>query len=89
LHSGLDLFQTFAFFLIFVSAAKIVIADEPELPQLGPQMVQDEFEPSVARLFFLVNFWVVEDVSSFDLGPLFAGASFEKVLPSDFVLRVG
>ena len=55
---------------------KIVIADKPELPQLGPQMVEDDFEPSVARLFLLVDFWVVEDVLPLDLGPLFAEASF-------------
>jgi hypothetical protein len=84
----LKLFQTFAFFLIFVSAMKIVIANEPELPQLSPQMVQDDFEPSVARLFLLVDFRVVEDASSLELGPLFAEASFEEMLPSDFVLGV-
>ena len=53
-----------------------------------PQMVQDHFEPSVARLFLLVDFRVVEDVACLNLGPLFAEASFEEVLPSDFVLRV-
>ena len=71
----------------FVLAMKIVIACKPQLPQLGPQMVQDEFEPLAAQLFLLVEFWVVEDVSSLDLGPLFAEACFEKkALPSDFVL---
>ena len=30
----------------------------------------------------------MEDVSCLDLGPLFAEASFEKVLSSDFVLGV-
>ena len=88
MHSGLELFETFAFFLIFVVAMKILIADEPELPQLGPQMIQDDFEPLVARLFLLVDFWVIEDVAPLDLGPLFADASFEQVLPSDFVLGV-
>ena len=36
----------------------------------------------------LVDFWVIQRVSSLDLGPLFAGAAFEKVLPSDFALGV-
>ena len=58
------------------------------MPQLGPQMVQDEFEPSVDRLLLLVDSGVAEDVASLDLGPLFAEACFEKVLPSDFLLRV-
>ena len=40
------------------------------------------------RLFLLVDFRVVEDVACLNLGPLFAESSFEKVLPSDFVLGV-
>ena len=52
-------------------------------------MIQDEFEPWVARLFVLmVDFGVIQDVSSLDLGPLLAEAAFEKTLPSDFVLGV-
>ena len=69
-HSGQDLFETFALFLVFVSAVEIVITNEPQLPQLGPQMVEDDFEPSVARLLLLVDFRVVKDVSCLDVGPL-------------------
>ena len=76
-YSGQDLFETFAFFLVFVSAAKIVIANEPQLPQVGSQMVEDGFEPSVARLLLLVDFRVVKDVSCLDLGPRFAEATFK------------
>ena len=56
------------------------------MPQVGPKMMQDEFEPPVAGLFLLVNFWFIENVSSLDLGPLIAEAPFEEMLPSYFVL---
>ena len=49
-------------------------------------MIQDEFEPSFARLFLVVDFGVIHDALSLDLGPLFAEAAFEEVQPSDFVL---
>ena len=38
---GLWLFKTFAFFFIFVASMQIVIADEPELPSVSPEMMQD------------------------------------------------
>ena len=67
---------------------QIVIASEPELPQVSPQMIQDKFEPSVARVFLMVNSRVFQIASSLDLGSLTAEASFEKTLPADFVLGV-
>ena len=84
--SWLWLFEMFAFFFVFVAAAQIVVASEPELPRVSPEMTQHEFEPSVARLFLVVNVGVIQHVSSLDLGPLFAEAAFEKMLPSCFVL---
>ena len=45
-------------------------------------MVEDELEPTTAAgLFLLVNFWVIQNVSSLNLSPLIAEASFEKMLP--------
>jgi hypothetical protein len=68
---------------------KVVVAIEPDFPKMSPsEMAQVQFEPSVARLFLGVDVGVVHDVSSLDLSPLFAESSFEKVLPSDFVLGV-
>ena len=44
----MELFEPFVFFFVFLSAVKIIVASEPELPQVGPaEMIQDEFEPSV------------------------------------------
>jgi hypothetical protein len=51
-------------------------------------MVQDEFEPSVARLFLVIKVWVIQNVSTLNLGPMEAESAFEKMLPSDFVLGV-
>jgi hypothetical protein len=51
-------------------------------------MMQHEFEPSAASLFLVVQFRVIQDVSSLNLGPLFAEAAFEQMLPADFVLGV-
>jgi hypothetical protein len=51
-------------------------------------MVQYDFEPSVARLFLVVEFEVIQNVSALDLGPMEAKSAFEKMLPSDFVLGV-
>ena len=81
-------FKSFAFFFVFLSAVQIILASEPQLPQVGPKMMQDEFEPLIAGLFLLVNFWFVYNVSSLNLSPLIAGVSFEKMLPSYFVLRI-
>jgi hypothetical protein len=67
---------------------KVVVAIEPEFPKMSPEMVQSQFEPSVAGLFLGIDVGVVHDVSSLDLSPLFAESSLEKVLPSDFVLGV-
>ena len=53
------LFETFAFFFIFVAATRIVIASKPELPQVRPEMMQDECEPSAARLFLVINVRVI------------------------------
>ena len=43
-------------------------------------MVKDEFEPSVTRLFCLVNVGVLQNVPSLNLSPLFAEATFGKML---------
>ena len=51
-------------------------------------MVQYEFEPSVARLFLVIEFGVIQNVSALYLGPMEAKSAFEKMLPSDFVLGV-
>jgi hypothetical protein len=78
-----------AVLLIVVASVKVVVAIEPDFPKMSPEMVQGQFEPSVAGLLFLgVDVGVVHDVSSLNLSPLFAESSFEKVLPSDFVLGV-
>ena len=40
-----------AFFFVFIAAMQIVISSEPaELPLLSQEMVQYEFEPSVAQI---------------------------------------
>ena len=52
-------FRVVCFFFVFLSAVRIAVASEPELPQVGPEIMQDEFEPPVAGLFLLVYFWVV------------------------------
>ncbi len=67
---------------------EIVISSEPELPQLSPEMMQNEFEPSVSGLFLVIEFGVVQNVSALNLGPMEAESSFEKVLPAYFVLGV-
>ena len=77
------------FCFIFVAATQIVIVSESELQQVSPaEMAQDEFEPSAARLFLVIDAGVIQRVLSLDLGPLFAEEAFEKMLPSDFVLGV-
>ncbi len=52
-------------------------------------MVQYEFEPSLARLFLMVEFGVIHNVSVLYLSPMNAKLAFEKMLPSDVVLGVG
>jgi hypothetical protein len=67
---------------------KVIVAIEPCLPEVSPEMMQSEFEPSVARLFLGINVRSIHNVSSLNLSPLFAGSSFEKLLQSDFVLGI-
>ena len=51
-------------------------------------MMKNEFEPPVAGLVLLVNFWFVYNVSSLNLGPLIAEVAFEEMLASYFVLGI-
>jgi hypothetical protein len=86
--TGWQSFDSLAFFLIAVAPVKVVVAIQANLPEVSPEMVQSEFEPSVPRLLCRINARFVHDMSSLNLSPLFAELTFEKMLPSDFVLGI-
>jgi hypothetical protein len=50
--------------------------------------MQSQFEPPVARLFLVIDVSVIQQMSVLDLSPLFAEASFEQMVTSNFVPRV-
>jgi hypothetical protein len=67
---------------------EVVVAIEPDFPQMCPCVMQSQFEPPVARLFLVIDVSIIQQMSVSDLSPLFAEASFEQMVPSNFVLRV-
>jgi hypothetical protein len=80
--------DSFSFFLIVFVPVQILVSQDPCFPEMGPQMVQSECEPSIAWLFLRIDVRLIQDVTSLNLGLLFAESAFKDVLPPNLVLWV-